>query len=68
VLGRVRRARKAGFDALLAEHRRAWASRWEEADVAIEGDPELQLAVRFALFQLMASAADEGRPPWAPAG
>jgi trehalose/maltose hydrolase-like predicted phosphorylase len=59
-LDRVRRARASGFDGLLAEHRRAWASRWEDADVAIEGDPELQLAVRFALFHLLASVADEG--------
>jgi len=58
-LNRLRAARQEGFDALLAEHRRAWASRWENADVVIEGDPELQLATRLALFHLMASAADE---------
>jgi trehalose/maltose hydrolase-like predicted phosphorylase len=57
---RVRRAQEAGFDALLAEHRRTWAARWEDADTVIEGDPELQLAVRFALFHLMASVADDG--------
>ena len=49
-----------GFDALLAEHRRAWAARWEDADVLIDGDPELQLAVRLAIFHLLASAPDEG--------
>ena len=38
------RAQRLGFDGLLAEHRRAWASRWEDADILIEGDPELQLA------------------------
>jgi len=59
-LERVRCAREDGFDALLAEHRRAWASRWEDADVAIEGDCELQQAVRFALFHLIASVADDG--------
>ena len=59
-LDRVRRARRTGFDGLLAEHRRAWASRWEDADIVIDGDPELQLAVRFALFHLMASVADDG--------
>ena len=53
-------ARKAGFETLFAEHRQAWARRWETADVVIEGDPELQRAVRFALFHLMASVADEG--------
>jgi trehalose/maltose hydrolase-like predicted phosphorylase len=51
-------AADAGFDRLLAEHRRAWAARWEDADIRIEGDPELQQAIRFSLFHLMASVAD----------
>jgi trehalose/maltose hydrolase-like predicted phosphorylase len=50
----------AGFDGLLREHREAWALRWAEADIRIEGDPALQRAVRFALFHLMASVADTG--------
>ncbi|MGZ4332038.1 MAG: hypothetical protein ACXVXL_29065, partial [Solirubrobacteraceae bacterium] len=57
---RLQSAQRLGFDALLAEHRRAWASRWEDADVIIAGDPELQLAVRFAIFHLLASASDDG--------
>jgi hypothetical protein len=59
-LDRVRRARTHGFDRLLFEHRRASASRWKDADVVIEGDPQLQLAIRLALFHLMASVPDEG--------
>jgi Glycosyl hydrolase family 65 central catalytic domain len=59
-LDRVRGARKLGFDGLLCEHRRAWASRWEDADVRIDGDPELQLAVRFAIFHMLASVPEEG--------
>lgn len=53
-------ARADGFDALLAEHRRAWSRRWERADVRIDGDVQLQLEVRLALFHLMASVADHG--------
>jgi trehalose/maltose hydrolase-like predicted phosphorylase len=53
-------AEETGFEGLLREHREAWASRWEEADVVVEGDPELQRAIRFALFHLMASVADTG--------
>jgi trehalose/maltose hydrolase-like predicted phosphorylase len=49
-----------GFDRLLAEHRGAWAARWQDADIAIEGDDELQLATRFNLFHLMASVPDDG--------
>lgn len=59
-LDRLRSARGLGFDGLLAEHRRAWGSRWENADVRIDGDPGLQLAVRFAIFHLLASAPDHG--------
>jgi trehalose/maltose hydrolase-like predicted phosphorylase len=51
-------AEEAGFERLLREHREAWAGRWQEADVIIEGDPELQRAVRFALFHLIASVGD----------
>jgi len=59
-LKRVRRARAAGRERILSDHRAAWAQRWEAADVRIEGDPELQLAVRLALFHLMACAGEEG--------
>ena len=53
------RARSLGFEALLDGHRRAWAALWEDADVRVIGDPELQLAVRFALFHLLAVASAE---------
>jgi trehalose/maltose hydrolase-like predicted phosphorylase len=53
-------ARREGYETLLRSHRSAWADRWERADVVIEGDPELQRAVRFCLFHLMASVAGEG--------
>ena len=60
VLARVNEAQELGFDTMLSDHRRAWAARWEDADIRIDGDPELQLAVRLALFHLIASVADEG--------
>ena len=50
----------AGFETLLAEHRAAWADRWEAADLVVDGDAELTRAVRFALFQLMGSVRDDG--------
>ncbi len=59
-LAALAEAEEAGFDRILAEHRQAWARRWERADVVIEGDPLLQWAVRFALFHLMGSVADDG--------
>jgi trehalose/maltose hydrolase-like predicted phosphorylase len=60
---RLAEASGAGFERLLIEHRGAWAGRWERADIVIEGDPELQRAVRFNLFHLMASVADRGEAP-----
>ena len=57
---RVRHAQATGGERLLIDHRRAWAQRWEQADVRIEGDPELQFAVRLALYHLMSSTADVG--------
>lgn len=56
----VERAAEAGFEAAFREHREAWAARWEDADVVIDGDTDLQLAVRLAAFHLMASVADSG--------
>ncbi len=49
-----------GFDALLAEHRTEWAHRWDDAEVVIDGDPEAELAARFAVFHLLNVANDLG--------
>ena len=51
-------AADAGFERLLREQREAWARRWRAADVVVEGDPQLQRAIRFALFHLIGSVAD----------
>lgn len=52
LIAAVHRASQAGFDRLLTEHRTAWAARWADAGVEIEGDPEAEMALRYALFQL----------------
>jgi trehalose/maltose hydrolase-like predicted phosphorylase len=52
--------RRIGFDALLAEHRAGWARRWENAAISIDGDPDTELAVRFAQFHLLSSVRGEG--------
>jgi trehalose/maltose hydrolase-like predicted phosphorylase len=49
-----------GFDCLLADHRAEWAHRWNNAEIVIEGDPEAQLAARFAVFHLLNAASDLG--------
>jgi trehalose/maltose hydrolase-like predicted phosphorylase len=57
---RLAEVEAVGFDRLLAEHRAAWAVRWADAGVTIQGDPDAELAVRFALFHLLGSAAGQG--------
>ncbi|TLW92256.1 glycoside hydrolase family 65 protein [Saccharomonospora piscinae] len=55
-------ALQTGWDGLLAEQRRFLDQFWASADVEIDGDPELQQAVRFALFHvLQAGARGESR-------
>jgi hypothetical protein len=58
--GELDRAVETGFDGLLREHRAAWARRWADAEIVIDGDPEAELAARFALFHLLASAPTAG--------
>ncbi|WP_216207746.1 glycoside hydrolase family 65 protein [Amycolatopsis aidingensis] len=50
-------ALQTGWDGLLAEQREFLDRFWESADVEIEGDPELQQAVRFALFHILQAGA-----------
>ena len=55
-------ARHTGWDGLLAGQRSYLDDFWERADVELEGDTELQQAVRFAMFHvLQAGARSEGR-------
>ena len=64
----MERAAQAGFTTLLAEQRVAWARRWDDALICIAGDPELELAVRFGLFHLMASVPTSGEAVVGPRG
>ncbi len=58
----IRETGASTFKARLTEHHRAWASRWEDADIGVEGDDELHDAVRFSLYHLLSSGAvNDGR-------
>jgi trehalose/maltose hydrolase-like predicted phosphorylase len=46
-----------GWDGLLAGQRAALDELWATADVEVDGDPELQQALRYTVFQLFCSAA-----------
>lgn len=56
------RAADAGLTPLVDEHLRVWRERWQACDVRIEGDPDAQRALRFAVYHLLSAAnpADEG--------
>lgn len=49
---RVSMASEKGFSQLLKEQAAAWAKKWEEGDIIIEGDIAAQQAIRFNIFQL----------------
>lgn len=41
-----------GFEILLSEQADAWANKWKESDIIIEGDISAQQGIRFNIFQL----------------
>jgi alpha,alpha-trehalose phosphorylase len=50
-------AKRTGWEGLLAGQRVYLDDVWSRADVEIEGNPDLQQAVRFSLFQVVQAAA-----------
>ena len=50
-------ARLMGWEGLLADQRRYLDEFWRHADVELEGDADLQQAVRFALFHVLQAGA-----------
>ena len=40
------------FEDLCSAHKAAWAAKWEESDIIIDGDVSAQQAIRFNIFQL----------------
>jgi trehalose/maltose hydrolase-like predicted phosphorylase len=62
VIAAVSGARYAGWLGLMDSQRKYLDDFWESADVEVEGDPDIQQAVRFGLFHvLQASARAERR-------
>jgi alpha,alpha-trehalose phosphorylase len=50
-------ARQGGWDGLLKEQREYLDDFWDSADVQLDGDTEVQQAVRFALFHVLQAGA-----------
>ena len=63
VMAALSATRLIGWEGLLAEQRAYLDDFWASADIELEGDAEIQQAVRFALFHvLQAGARGERRP------
>jgi HAD superfamily hydrolase (TIGR01509 family) len=53
------RVRSQGWRGALSAHEAAWDERWNAGDAAIDGDGDVQRAVRFAAYHLMSAANPE---------
>ena len=58
-LGRSTAAASAGIGSLVSAHQAEWQKRWKAADVQIEGDDPMQLALRFAVYHLISAASPQ---------
>ncbi|MER5455666.1 glycosyl hydrolase family 65 protein [Micromonospora sp. NPDC002389] len=56
-------AKLDGWDGLVREQREYLDEFWDAADVEVEGDPEVQQAVRFGLFHVLQAGARAERRP-----
>ncbi len=49
----LRSTRGVGYEAALRAHTAGWREKWDTCDVEVDGPVEDQLALRFAIFQLV---------------
>ena len=68
VMAALSAARLTGWEGLLAEQRAYLDNFWAGADVELEGDLEIQQAVRFALFHVLQAGSRAERRPIAAKG
>lgn len=61
VIGSLAEARQTGWDGLAASQREYLDDFWDRSDIEIEGDAEVQQAVRFALFHILQAGARSER-------
>jgi hypothetical protein len=58
--GLLEEAERVGFDRLLSEQCDAWRTRWESCDIVLDGDRDLQVALRLAMFHLVSLIGSSG--------
>jgi len=57
VQGALHVAEQTGWDGLLAQQEQYLGDFWDRADVQLDGDPEVQQAIRFGLFHVLQAGA-----------
>ena len=48
----VRKAKEAGYEQLLSDHKSNWEEKWKVSEVTIEGDDEAMEALNYSLYHL----------------
>lgn len=61
-------AMQEGIDKMLDKHKKAWKELWETGDIEIEGDPDAQQRVRFAIYNLYSFIRPNSRLSLQPMG
>ncbi|AHX14548.1 beta-phosphoglucomutase [Dyella jiangningensis] len=61
-------ARQQGYDALLARQAAMFDALWRNADLAVDGDPRTEQALRFNLFHVFQSSSRDGHSSTAAKG
>lgn len=56
---RLQNVYEQGIELAVGAHRAAWRARWEASDIVIDGDPDAQRALRFALYHLISAVNPE---------
>lgn len=52
-LNSAKKAVRLGFDKMLVRHVRQWREKWKSCDVTIDGDPEVEKALRFNIYHML---------------
>lgn len=58
-VGKLDQILAGGVAPIIDAHRQAWATRWQEADLEVEGDEASNLALHFAIYHLISAANPE---------
>lgn len=55
----LKEAEKKGYETLLAENTSAWEALWDQAEIKIKGDEELQRGLNFSIYHLLRCGTEQ---------